>query len=132
VCYSARILADYRRYVRMFGANASLGEFVDLFLRRQSDPEAKIIVPKSVDAAFDDPQSGEELQAKQAIDSFRAQQATKFEQELFKQRKRLADAERTLATKTTKAATESKRIASEKVECLLGKLSSLRSAELKR
>ena len=130
MCYSARILADYRRYVRMFGANASLGEFVELFLRRQSDPEARVIVPKSVEVAFDDPQSDEERQAKQAIDAFRTQQATKFEQELFKQRKRLADAERTLATKTTKAAVESRRIASEKIEWLLGKLAGLRSAEL--
>jgi putative SOS response-associated peptidase YedK len=130
MCYSARILADYRRYVRMFGAKASLGEFVDLFLRRQSEPEAKIIIPKSVEAAFDDPQTDDERQAKQAIDSFRAQQATKFEQELFKQRKRLADAERTLATKTTKAAAESKRIATDKSEWLLGKLASLRGPEL--
>jgi hypothetical protein len=55
----------------MFGANASLGDFVDLFLRRQSEPEARIIIPKGVEAAFDDPQSDEERQAKQAIDSFR-------------------------------------------------------------
>jgi putative SOS response-associated peptidase YedK len=130
VCYSARILADYRRYVRMFGAKASLRDFVDLFLRRQSEPDAKIIIPKSVEAAFDEPQTAEERQAKQAIDAFRAQQAKKFEQELFKQRKRLADAQRTLATKATKAATESKRIATEKVEWLLGKLAGLRSSEL--
>jgi putative SOS response-associated peptidase YedK len=130
MCYSARILADYRRYVRMFGANASLRDFVDLFLRRQSDPEARIVIPKGVEEAFADPQSDAERAAKQAIDAFRAQQATKFEQELFKQRKRLADAERTLATKTTKAAHQSKRIAGEKVEWLLGKLSSLRSPDL--
>jgi putative SOS response-associated peptidase YedK len=114
----------------MFGATASLGEFVDLFLRRQADPEAKIIIPKSVEAAFDNPQSNEEREAKRLIDSFREQQATKFEQELFKQRKRLADAERTLAAKTTKAATDSKRIATEKIEWLLGKLAGLRSTEL--
>jgi putative SOS response-associated peptidase YedK len=130
VCYSARILADYRRYVRMFGATASLGEFVDLFLRRQSEPEARIIIPKGVEVPFADAQSNDERKAKELIDAFRAQQATKFEQELFKQRKRLADAERTLASKTTKAATEGKRIATEKVEWLLGKLASLRSAEL--
>lgn len=130
MCYSARILADYRRYVRMFGAHASLREFVDLFLRRQSDPEARIIIPKGVEAAFDDPQSDEEREAKGAIDAFRAQQSTKFEQELFKQRRRLADAERTLTTKTTKAATESKRIATEKVDWLMGKLSSLRGVVL--
>ncbi|MCW5656739.1 MAG: SOS response-associated peptidase family protein [Burkholderiaceae bacterium] len=130
MCYSARILADYRRYVRMFGAKASLGEFVDLFLRRQSDPEARIIIPKSVETAFDDPRGDEEQRAKQAIDAFRTQQSTTFEQELFKQRKRLADAERTLATKTTKAATESKRIATEEVEWLLGKLAGLRGPDL--
>ena len=114
----------------MFGATATLREFVDLFLRRQAEPEAKIIIPKSVEAAFDNPQSDEEREAKRLIDSFRAQQATKFEQESFKQRKRLVDAERILATKTTKAATESKRIATEKTEWLLAKLASLRSADL--
>jgi len=98
----------------MFGATASWSEFVDLFLRRQTDPEAKIVVPKGMEAAFDSPQSDAEREVKRLIDSFRQQQATKFEQELFKQRKRLADAERTLATKTTKAATDSQRIASEK------------------
>jgi putative SOS response-associated peptidase YedK len=130
VCYSARIVSDYRRYVRMFGATVSLGEFVDLFWRRANEPESKIIVPKGVEAAFDDPKTDEERQAKQDIDAFRAQQATKFEQELFKQRKRLADAERTLASKTTKAAIDSKRIATEKVERLLAKLGSLRSSDL--
>jgi len=41
MCYSARILPDCRRYVRLFGATASLGEFVDLFLRRaKTNPPA--------------------------------------------------------------------------------------------
>jgi putative SOS response-associated peptidase YedK len=83
-----------------------------------------------VEAAFDHPQSDDECEAKAAIDAFRAQQTTKFEQELFKQRKRLADAQRTLATKTTKAALESQRIATEKTEWLHGKLAGLRSADL--
>lgn len=48
---------------------------------------------------------------KALIDAYNAQQATKLEEEPFKQRKGLADAERMLQTKTTKAATESKRIA---------------------
>lgn len=130
MCYSARILADYRRYVRLFGAAASMAEFIDLFLRRRNDPEARIIVPKGVEAAFDDPQNDDERRVKEAIDGFRAQQATRLEQELFKQRKRLADAERTLAVKSTKAATESKRIASEKIDWLRAKLASLSSRDL--
>ncbi len=130
MCYSARILADYRRYVRLFGAAASLAEFVDLFLRRRNDPEARIVVPKGVEAAFDDPRDDDERRVKEAIDAFRAQQATRFEQELFKQRKRLADAQRSLAVKTTKTASDSKRIAGEKIDWLRSKLGSLRSTDL--
>ena len=51
-------------------------------------------------------QTDDEREIKTLIDAFDAEQATKLEQELFKQRKRLADAERTLQTKTTKAALE--------------------------
>ena len=50
---------------------------------------------------------------------------------MFKQRKRLADAERTLQAKPTKAATESQRIATDKIEWGMGKLSDLRRTELK-
>ncbi len=47
---------------------------------------------------------------------------TTLEQEVFKQRTRLADAERTLQSKATKAATESRRIAMGKIEWARGKL----------
>jgi putative SOS response-associated peptidase YedK len=81
-------------------------------------------------AAFADPQNDDERAILDLILQFNAQQAATLEQELFKQRKRLADAERTLQTKTTKAATESKRIAASKVDWCLGKLASLRRTEL--
>ena len=55
----------------------------------------------------------------------------KFEEELFKQKKRLADAARTLETKTTKAAVESQRIATDKVRQLLGRLADLKRTEPK-
>ena len=45
------------------------------------------------------------------------------EQELFKQKKRLADAERVFQAKTTKKAEEEKRIAASKIEWAMGKLS---------
>jgi putative SOS response-associated peptidase YedK len=128
VCYSAQIQADYKKYVRVWGAHIDIKEFVRLYWLRQTD--AKIKIPKAMDAAFSNPQSDDERQIKKLIDEFNAQQATKLEQELFKQRKRLADAERTLQVKTTKAAIESKRIAADKVEWCLGKLTDLRRTEL--
>jgi len=128
VCYSAQILASYKKYVRLWGADVSMKDFVRLYWDRAQG--AKIKIPKAMDAAFAQPQTDEERQIKQLIDRFNAEQTTQLEQELFKQRKRLADAERTLLTKTTKAASESKRIATDKIEWVLGKLSDLRRAEL--
>jgi len=128
VCYSAQILADYRRYVRMFGAELSIKEFVDLVWRRSAG--ARVPIPKAMEAAFAQPANDDERRIKTLIDEFTAQEAIRLEQELFKQRKRLADAERTLQTKTMKAALESKRIAGDKIEWALGKLSGLRRSEL--
>jgi len=129
MCYSAMVVNNYLRYSREFGAELSIKEFYDLFYRRRRDPKLKL--PKAMEMAFADPQTPVELEIKALIDEFRAEQATKLEQELFKQRKRLADAERTLQTKVTKAATESQRIATDKISWAMGKLADLHRTELK-
>jgi len=108
MCYSARILADYRRYLRDYGAEMSLKDFVDLFWRRAADP--KIRLPKAMELAFANPQGAQEAEIKTLIDRYNAEQAAKVEQELFRQRKRLADAHRSLRERSTKAAFESERI----------------------
>lgn len=127
MCYSAQIWADYRRYVRDFGAEVGIKEFYDLFWRRKADPKVKI--PKSIEAAFAQPTTELERQIKALIDEFAAEQEVKLQQELFKQKKRLADAERVLKAKTTKKAEEDKRIATSKIEWAMGKLSDLHRIE---
>lgn len=128
MCYSAQIQADYRRYARMFGAHLSLPEFVELYWHRREG--ARIKIPKAMDAAFADPQTPEERQVNAFIEEFDAAEATRLEQELFKQRKRLADAERALQVRATKKDAESRRIATDKVAWALGKLAALRRREL--
>ncbi|SAL65183.1 SOS response-associated peptidase family protein [Caballeronia humi] len=123
MCYSAQIEADYRKYVKMFGAHMDVREFARLYWERTEGSKAKI--PKAMDDAFSAPRTDEERQIKEFIDQYNAEQATKLEQDLFKQRTRLADAERTLQTKITKAATESKRIATDKIEASLRRLNDL-------
>src|SRR3954453_20825808 len=108
MCYSAQIWADYRRYVRAFGAEVDIKEFCELFWRRKGDPRVKI--PKALEAVFAEPTSDVEGEIKALIDEFSAEQEVKLQQELFKQKKRLADAERILLMKTTKKAEEDKRI----------------------
>jgi putative SOS response-associated peptidase YedK len=127
MCYSAQIKADYLKFRRLTGARISIREFFDIFWRRTTD--AKIKVPKAIEAWFDHPDSDEEREVRRMIDEFNTAEATRVEQELFKQRKRLADAHRSLQTKTTKAALESQRIATGKVEWCLGRLADLRRTE---
>jgi putative SOS response-associated peptidase YedK len=128
MCYSAQIKADYQRFIRTFGARISIRDFFDIYWRRTRE-DAKLKLPKAMDMMFDPPHSDEEREVAALASEFNAAETARIEQELFKQRKRLADAERTLATKPTKAAAESKRIAGDRVEWCLGKLSTLRRAE---
>ncbi|MEO7852899.1 MAG: SOS response-associated peptidase family protein [Rubrivivax sp.] len=128
MCYSAQIIDAWDQFVRRQGATISLRDFAELYGFRLSDK--RIRIPKAVGAAFSKPESEAERAIKAEIDAFNVEQTTQWEQELFKQRKRLADAERSLEAKTTKAATESKRIALGKIDWLLGKLADLRRTEL--
>src|SRR5471032_3406132 len=120
MCYSAQIVEDYRKYVRMFGADIDIREFARLYWERVEGSGAK--VPKGMDAPFINPETDEERRIKELNERYDVAQMTKLEQELFKQRARLADAERILQTKTTKAATESKRIAASKIDGTLRRL----------
>jgi putative SOS response-associated peptidase YedK len=128
MCYSAQIKADYRKFLRTFGARIDLREFVQLYWEREQG--RAISIPKAIDALFDEPQTNEEQRIKEMIARFNKAQAAKLEQEIFKQRARLADAERSLQAKSTKAATESKRIATNKIEAALQRLDDLRRTEL--
>ena len=129
MCYSAQIWADYKKYTRAFGAEIDISTFTDLFWSRVEDDKIKL--PKAMEDAFSAPSSEQETRIQDLIQQYKAKQASKFEQELFKQRKRLADAERTLRAKTTKAATEAKRISTSKIDWALTKLSDLRRTDLK-
>jgi putative SOS response-associated peptidase YedK len=129
MCYSAQIRADYHRYVRAWGADIDIKEFVRLYWDRHEG--AKLKIPKAMDAAFANPQTHDERKIKALIDEYDAEQIGKLEQEIFAQRKRLADAERSLQTKVTRAAAESKRIATDKVSKTLGRLADIRRTDLK-
>ena len=129
MCYSAEVQEDYRWYIRTFGAKIDIADFVHLYTARMSDKNIRI--GKAMDAAFADPKSDGERQVKALIDEFNASQTAKLEQEVFKQKKRLADAQRTLQTKMTKKAQEDQRIATDKITWSLAKLNDLRRTELK-
>jgi len=128
MCYSAQIWAGYKKYVRVWGADLTIKQYKRLYWDR--DQGFVSYIPKAMDADFANPQTDDEREIKALIDKWDAGQASKFEQEVFKQRKRVADAERTLLTKTTKKALEDLRIGGNKVEQALGKLADLKRTTL--
>ena len=129
MCYSAEVQEDYRWYIRTFGVKISIADFVHLYTARLAD--SKIRIAKAMDAAFAQPRTADERAIKVLIDEYDASQTAKLEQELFKQKKRLADAERALKAKATKKAQDDQRIATNKIAWAKGKLDDLHRTQLK-
>src|SRR5262245_29053241 len=113
MCFSARINQNLHSLARIFGAAIDWPKFNDVFRQRLTHPSMKM--GRALEANFMNSDAPETLVSHELIDSYRKTQATAWEQELFKQKKRLADAERDLKVKETRKASESKRIATDKI-----------------
>src|SRR5215207_5317008 len=128
MCYSSQIAAAYQQYLKLTGATIDLDQFRELYGFRQVD--SSIRIAPAVDRWFDEPKSAGERAIKELIHRHRAGAIAKLEGEIFVQRKRLADADRKLQTKPTKAAGESRRIAGDKIEAALARLSRHKATQL--
>lgn len=124
MCFSAQLEMKLKQVIDVVAAKVDEKAFADLFEQRLTDSSIK--VPRGLEDNFMQPETEAAERCYQAIVQYRAEQTTAIEQELFMQRKRLADAERKLATKHTKTAAENQRIASKKIKWALGKLEDLR------
>ncbi len=129
MCFSAEAWQDYRAYVEEFGADITIKDFVLLYGDRGKGGRRKI--PKAMDYAFADPKTAEEQQIHDLIAHYNAQEAARLEQELFKQSKRLTDAERSLQVRETVKAKEDVRIATTKIGAARARLADITRPELK-
>jgi putative SOS response-associated peptidase YedK len=116
-----------RKLSRQLGIRLDYSEVEKLFFRRLDDPG--INISRGFEANFDDPTTDQERGIKAAIDEHRSRVASKMEKDLFTQKTRLVNAQRSLQEKETKKAREDVRIATTKIETLTTKLRSLRSSE---
>ena len=125
MCYSAQIEAAYWTYLRQFGAHIDFDAFLRLYEARESGAAVK--TPRAMDLAFlASDGGGVESRIRALIRAHDARSVQRLEQEVFQQRRRLADAERRLQVRVTKAAQESQRIARGKTERALARLADLR------
>jgi putative SOS response-associated peptidase YedK len=116
-----------RKLNRQLGIRFDYAEVEKLFFRRLDDPS--LMISRGFEANFDDPATDQERSIKGAIDEHRSRLASKMEKDLFSQKTRLVNADRSLKEKETKKAREDVRIATNKIEILTSKLSNLRSLE---
>lgn len=125
MCYSALVTQNAKNLGLTYRARVQLDLFEDLFQRRLEGSGARI--PLAMEAPFlAGAETPSEKKIAEAIREFRRRELSKYEQEIFKQSKRLADAERLLKTKTTKKAQEDVRVAGAKIESLKAKILALR------
>src|SRR6202790_1061082 len=127
MCYSAQVIQAARKMYRQLGIRLDYDEAEKLFFRRLDDPTLNI--SRGFEANFDEPSTDQERRIKGAIDQHRSRLTTKFQKDLFCQRTRLVNAERSLKEMETKKAREDVRIATNKIDKLPSKLSSLRSTD---
>src|ERR1700678_2964395 len=127
MCYSAQVVQMARKLSRQLGIRIDYDEVERLFFRRLEDPGTNI--SRGFEANFDEPATDQERRIKGAIDEHRSRVASKMEKDLFTQKTRLVNPERSLKEKETKKAREDVRIATTKIETLSTKLSRLRSSE---
>jgi putative SOS response-associated peptidase YedK len=129
MCYSAQIIELVRKFERTLNIRLDWEEAKKLFLRRLDDPS--INISRGFEANFENPTTQDGQIIKEAIDTHRTRLATKIEKDLFTQKTRLVNAERSLKVKETKKANEDVRIATSKIATLTAKLTDLRRTEPK-
>jgi len=129
MCYSAMVEQNLKTLMRRHQAKIDLAAFDRLFTARINDDRIKI--PKAMEANFLKPESDQEASIAEHIQAWHPLKTQELEAGLFKQKKRLADAERKLQLKETKAAANDKRIAATKIDWHLQKIADLNRTELK-
>ena len=127
MCYSAMVEQNVKSGLR-WKARIQTDMFEQLFARRVQDDSIKIA--KALEANFNELRTPQEERIKHSIDAYHASKTAEYEAEVFKQKKRLADAERSLKKKETKKAFEEQRIANNKVAWNLKRIADLKRQEL--
>jgi putative SOS response-associated peptidase YedK len=127
MCYSAQVVQMARKLSRQLGIRLDYDEVERLFFRRLEDPSLNI--SRGFEANFDEVATDQERRIQDAIDVHRSRLASKMEKDLFTQKTRLVNGQRSLQEKETKKAREDVRIATTKIAILSDKLSRLRSSD---
>ena len=125
------VRADLNECLREYDAFLDADRFEHLYSARVNNPSAGIRLPMAVDRYFLQSEIKSEGRIRDAIHAYRAIKIPEWEQEIFKQRKRYADAERALKNKPTKKAESDLGISSRKIDQLVRWLDGMKTMDSK-
>jgi putative SOS response-associated peptidase YedK len=114
MCYSSMIRKAFHAYVRETGAEMEIEQFREIY--GWSLMDSSIHLPRAVDRWFDEMDGEDAIAIRAVIQKRNTAMVEKLTADIFKQRRRLTDAERVLKEKPTKKAAEDQRIATDKIE----------------
>lgn len=124
MCYSAQVHKEFKQFVRSTGARMDIDAFVRLYWWKEGrDPRKRPKVPRAIERQLLEGGPPELADLIRRWDAWEVDQLT---QELFIQRRRVADAERALQAKDTKKAREDVRIGANKVAAAQRRLDTLK------
>lgn len=129
MCYSAEVVAGYRAYVREFGADIDIKEFIRLYVHRAGSA-GSIKTPKAMDAEFTSCVPLDAAPIPVAINQYKDELARELQSKLTAQRARLQKAEESLAKKLTKTAVEERRKAAKFIDECSRQLADIDRTEL--
>jgi len=127
MCYSAKVEQNIRDLARHFAATMDYSEVERLMMERLAGRPIRLA--RGFEWNFSNPKSAEERRIQELDQEYRSKKVAEFEQEVFKQKKRLGDAERKLKVKETKAALNEQRIATSKIEASLERIALLKGTQ---
>lgn len=114
MCYSAQVRAEHKKFLRHTGATMTVQEYVRVYwLDKGADPYARR--PKAPRAMEIDILQNGPAEVAELIERWDEAERRQLSEELFAQKKRVADAERKLQVKETKKALDDVRIGTDKM-----------------
>lgn len=131
MCFSAMVIEAFEKYMKDEGAHLDIEAFERLYYPEERVKRIDKIRRKRAKTpkGMDDWIRKAVPNLAPAIDEHDAEEVASLEQEIFKQTKRYADAERALKIKATKKAAEDLRISEDKIPQLKARLANLKRKE---
>ena len=127
MCYSARVRQNLKHLSRRYEAGVDWEAFEELYRRRAEGEDIKM--SRDLQRNFQTPETDIERRTATYITQYLQAKRSEWEKAVFTQKRRVADAEESLAKRATKKAREDIRIGTKKAQEFLDRLADLRRTE---